>query len=220
MARPIVLVLGGTGVFGRRIAANLAKRTELDLVIAGRDGASAAAYVRVLGAGRAASLAVDLDKGDAIPRLLAAKPAVIVDTAGPFQPRNLKLPRRCAERGIHYVDIADARSRVAEIASLDSLARVEHTAIVSGASTVPALSTAIVDELAPNPREVVAIDVGIAPASLPSQSNAEATFSSGGAKRVRVGITPSLTPRDRSASPRCSRLTSRLARIFTLSSAG
>lgn len=163
MARPLVLVLGGTGVFGRRIAANLAKRKELDLVIAGRDGASAAAYVRVLGAERAASLAVDLNKADAVPRLLAAKPAVIVDTVGPFQARNLALPRRCAERGIHYVDIADGRARVAEIASLDSAARVEHAAIVSGASTVPALSTAIVDELAPNPREVVAIDVGIAP---------------------------------------------------------
>ncbi len=163
MARPLVLVLGGTGVFGRRIAANLAKRQELDLVIAGRDGASAAAYVRVLGADRAASLAVDLTKADAVPRLLAAKPTVIVDTVGPFQSRNLALPRRCAERGIHYVDIADGRARVAEIASLDSVARVEHAAIVSGASTAPALSTAIVDELAPNPREVVAIDVGIVP---------------------------------------------------------
>jgi saccharopine dehydrogenase-like NADP-dependent oxidoreductase len=36
MARPLVLVLGGTGVIGRRIAANLAKREELDLVIAAR----------------------------------------------------------------------------------------------------------------------------------------------------------------------------------------
>jgi len=163
MARPLVLVLGGTGVFGRRIAANLAKRKELDLVIAARDGASAAAYVRVLGPDRAASLVVDIAKADAVPRLLAAKPAVIVDTVGPFQGRNLALPRRCAERGIHYVDIADGRARVAEIASLDATARLEHAAIVSGASTLPALSTAIVDELAPNPREVVAIDVGITP---------------------------------------------------------
>jgi hypothetical protein len=163
MARPCVLILGGTGVFGRRIAQNLAKRAELDLVIAARDGGAAAALVRSLGAGRAAALAVDLGKADAIPRILAAKPAVIVDTAGPFQSRNLALPRRCAERGIHYVDTADARTRVAEIGSLDATARLEHAAIVSGASTVPALTTAIVDELAPNPREVVAIDVGITP---------------------------------------------------------
>jgi Saccharopine dehydrogenase NADP binding domain len=163
MARPCVLVLGGTGVFGHRIAANLAKRPELDLVIAARDGAAAAALVRTLGAGRTASLAVDIGKADAVPRLLAAKPTVIVDTVGPFQTRNLALPRRCAERGIHYVDIADARSRVADIASLDAAARLEHAAIVSGASTVPAITTAIVDELAPNPREVVSIDVGITP---------------------------------------------------------
>jgi hypothetical protein len=163
MGRPLVLVLGGTGVFGRRIAANLAKREELDLVIAARDGAAAATLVRTLGAGRAASLAVDLGKADAVQRLLAAKPAVIVDTAGPFQARNLALPRRCAERGIHYVDVADGRERVAGISALDATARVEHAAIVSGASTVPALTTAIVDELAPNPREVVGIDVGITP---------------------------------------------------------
>jgi hypothetical protein len=164
MARPLVLILGGAGVFGRRIAANLAKRTELDLVIAGRNGPEAAALVRTLGAGRAASLAVDLAKTDAIPRVLGAKPTVVVDTVGPFQSRNLALPRRCAERGIHYVDIADARARVTEIAALDATARVEHAAVVSGASTLPALTTAIVDELAPNAEDVAAIDVGITPA--------------------------------------------------------
>lgn len=163
MARPLVLILGGTGVFGRRIAANLARREELDLIVAARDGAAAAAFVRALGANRAASLEVDLAKADAVQRLLQAKPAVIVDTVGPFQSRNLALPRRCAERGIHYVDIADSRARVVEIASLDAAARLEHTAIVSGASTVPAFTTAIVDDLAKNPQEVVAVEVGITP---------------------------------------------------------
>ena len=92
-------------------------------------------------------------------------PVILVDTLGPFQVRNLALPRRCAERGIHYIDIADASTRVVDIASLDAVARVEHAAIISGASTVPALTTAVVDELVPNAREVVAIDVGITPVS-------------------------------------------------------
>lgn len=163
MARPVVLVLGGTGVSGRRIAASLAKRAELDLVVAARDAGAAAALARTLGVDRTASLAVDLADAGAIPKIMAAKPAVIVDAAGPFQSRNLALPRRCAERGVHYVDIADGRTRVAEIATLDAAARLENVAIVSGASTVPALTTAIVDELAPNTREIVAIDVGITP---------------------------------------------------------
>ena len=163
MARPIVLILGGYGVFGRRIAANLARREELEVVIAGRDGAAAAALVRTLGAGRARALTVDMSQPAAISTLLAAKPAVIVDTFGPFQTRNLALPRRCAERSVHYVDISDARARITDIVSLDAAARVEHAAIVSGASAVPAISTAIVDELAPKPHEVVSIDVGISP---------------------------------------------------------
>jgi hypothetical protein len=163
VARPIVLVLGGYGVFGRRIAASLAKRNEIDVIVAGRDGAAAATLARSLGVGRVHSLAVDMSRPDAIPRLVAARPAAIVDALGPFQTRNLALPRRCAERGIHYVDISDARSRVVEIASLDAPARLEHAAIVSGASTVPAFTTAIVDELAPNAREVVSIEVGITP---------------------------------------------------------
>ena len=163
MARPIVLILGGYGVFGRRIAANLVRREELDVIVAGRDAAAAATLVKTLGAGRARSLVVDMAQPAAISTLLAAKPAVIVDTFGPFQTRNLALPRRCAERGVHYVDISDARARVTEIAALDAAARLEHAAIVSGASAVPAISTAIVDELAPNPREVISIDVGISP---------------------------------------------------------
>lgn len=163
MARPLVLVLGGTGVFGRRIAANLAKRPELDLVVAARDGGAAAALARTLGVGRTASLAVDLANAGAIPRILAAKPAVVVDAAGPFQSRNLALPRRCAETGVHYVDIADSRARVYEIGTLNAAARMENATVVSGTSTVPALTTAIVDDLAPNPKEVVSIDVGITP---------------------------------------------------------
>ena len=163
MARPVVLVLGGYGVFGRRIATNLSRHEELDLVIAGRRPDAAATFVRSLGASRARSLTVDLGRPDAISTLLAAKPAILVDTLGPFQARNLALPRRCAERGVHYIDIADARERVVDIASLDAAARVEHVTVISGASTVPALTTAVVDELVPNAREVVAIDVGITP---------------------------------------------------------
>jgi hypothetical protein len=175
VARPTVLILGGYGVFGRRIAANLARREEIDVVIAGRNPGAAATLARALGVARVRSLAVDLSQPAALTTILAARPVVIVDTLGPFQARNLALPRRCAERGIHYVDIADARARVSDIASLNAAARVEHAAIVSGASTVPAFTTAIVDELAPNPREVVAIDVGITPGHVAPRGLATAT---------------------------------------------
>jgi len=160
---PVVLILGGYGVFGRRIAANLARTGAIDVIVAGRNAVAAGNTVRVIGADRARLLAVNMSRPAAITQIIAQKPAIVVDALGPFQTRNLALPRTCAERGIHYVDIADARARAVEIASLDSAARLENVAIISGASTLPAFTTAIVDELAPNPREVVAIDVGISP---------------------------------------------------------
>jgi hypothetical protein len=52
---------------------------------------------------------------------------------------------------------------VAGIASLDALARASDVAVISGASTVPATSTAIVDDLAADRAQVLEIDVGISP---------------------------------------------------------
>lgn len=175
MARPLVVVLGGYGVFGRRIVANLARHADIDVVIAGRNAAAATELAASFRRERIRPLTVDFAQPNAIAALLAARPTVVVDTLGPFQSRNLALPRRCAENGVHYVDIADARERVAGIAALDAIARVEHAAIISGASTVPAFTTAVVDALAPNPREVVAIDVGISPGHRAPRGLATAT---------------------------------------------
>ena len=147
MARPVVLLLGGYGVFGGRIAANLARHAEIELVVSGRNR----------------PLAIDLDHPDAFTRILAARPTIVVDTVGPFQSRDLAIPRHCAMHGVHYVDIADARERVSSISVLDEIARANDAAIISGASTVPAFSTAIVDELAPDAAEVIEIEVGITP---------------------------------------------------------
>jgi len=147
MTRPVVLILGGQGVFGRRIAANLTRHPEIEIVIGGRHG----------------PLKVDVSLPGAIAAVQSVRPAVVVDTVGPFQNRTPALAQRCALHGIHYVDIADARERVAGIVALDVLARSHDVAIISGASTVPALSTAIVDELAPRRDEIVEIEVGITP---------------------------------------------------------
>ena len=161
MSRPCVAVLGGYGVFGRRIAASLARDPDLDIIIAGRDPVAAKALARQWANTR--TFSVDATLPDEIGRLFAEEPAIVIDTIGPFQSRDLSLARRCIEAGIHYVDIADSRERVAAIGELDSAARTAGVIVVSGASTVPAISTAIVDDLAPFPDSVFEIDVGITP---------------------------------------------------------
>lgn len=154
-----VLVLGGQGVFGSRIVRQLARDPAIEVTVASRH---ARTHATPDGA-RVAGLAVDVSAPGGIDRLLEAWPAVLVDTVGPFHSRDRTLPQRCAEAGIHYIDIADDRARVAGIVELDALAREKDVLIVSGASTVPAISTAMVEALVPEPGEIVGIDVGISP---------------------------------------------------------
>jgi hypothetical protein len=163
MSNPVVLVLGGYGVFGSRIVKSLAQHPELGLIVAGRNLAAATAFASTIVSGNCRPMAVDASYPGDLASVVAMRPTIVVDTVGPFQGRDTEFVRRCAESGIHYVDIADARSRVAGIASLDAIARANDAAVISGASTVPAITTAFVDDLAPAGSQVVGIDVGISP---------------------------------------------------------
>jgi hypothetical protein len=163
MSSPVVLVLGGYGVFGSRIVRSLAQHPELEVVVAGRNLAAATAFSETVASGRCRPMAVDVSYPGDLASVVATRPTAVIDTVGPFQGRDTDLARRCAENGIHYVDIADARTRVAGITTLDSIAREHDAAIISGASTVPATSTAMVDDLVPDRSQVLAIDVGISP---------------------------------------------------------
>ena len=161
MAR--VVVLGGYGVFGSRIVRSLARHAELEVMVAGRSGRAAARFCAELGAPRVSPAAVDCRAADGLERLLALHPTVVIDAVGPFHQRSHVLPRGCAAAGIHCVDIADNRRHVGAIGELHSLARDSDALIVSGASTVPALSTAVVDELSRGLSRLLSIDVGISP---------------------------------------------------------
>jgi hypothetical protein len=150
------LILGAFGTFGRLITNALAQTTDLPIIAAGRR-----------------LLAQDLRRGI---RLLAIDslglsaavlkklgPAVLIDTVGPFQTRDRKLAATCISLGIHYLDLADGREFVGNISALDAAAKQNNVLVVSGASTVPALSSAVIADLATAFSEVEEIDIGIAP---------------------------------------------------------
>lgn len=73
----------------------------------------------------------------------------VVNAAGPFQGRDYTVAETCAGLGIHYVDLSDARAYVDGITRLQRRAQQKECLIVSGAGSVPAVSTALVDMLAP-----------------------------------------------------------------------
>jgi hypothetical protein len=164
--RPI-LIVGGYGTFGSRAAERLALSCSAGLIIAGRDlrkaEACAAALARSTGATITAA-AIDAAAPDhATIRALA--PAVVLNASGPFQAQDYTLARAAIAAGAHYVDLADARAFVTGITALDDDARRADVLVVSGASSVPALSSAVVDAYLPRFSRLDAIDIGISPAN-------------------------------------------------------
>ncbi|HVH78404.1 MAG TPA: saccharopine dehydrogenase NADP-binding domain-containing protein [Stellaceae bacterium] len=159
-SRP-VLVIGGAGAFGGRLVDGLLATTDLEVVVAGRDLANAETKARPSG-GRAR--AVRLDAATVTAEALAATGAfVVVDAAGPFQGASYRLARAAIGAGLHYIDLADARDFVAGFGALDDAARAAGVTALTGASSTPALSHAVLDELTAGWQRIDAIEIAISP---------------------------------------------------------
>src|SRR5262245_47893147 len=118
-----VLIIGGYGNFGSFIARRLARETDLQLIIAGRNLAQAEQLAQQLSAANPA-LASALDiNGNLRAALQALAPHVVIHTSGPFQSQSYDVALACIRQQCHYIDLADARAFVAGINALDEQAR-------------------------------------------------------------------------------------------------
>ena len=159
-----VLVLGGYGNFGARISRALSSEPGISLLIGGRDAQRAAALARELGQA-AQGLQVDIAAPGLAELLRAQRVELLIHMAGPFQGLDYTVARAAAAAGAHYIDLADGRRFVCDFAAaLDADFRAAGRLAISGASTVPALSSAVVDTLCPGWRQIAQIDICIAPA--------------------------------------------------------
>jgi len=158
------LVLGGYGNFGARICRALAGDPAIRLVVAGRDARRAAAFVQTL-AGDAEALGLDAGAPDLAQRLRDARADLVIHTAGPFQQQGYAVAEAAAAAGAHYIDLADGRRFVCDMpAAMDAPFRAARRTAITGASTVPALSSAVVDHLCSGWQRIHSIDLCIAPA--------------------------------------------------------
>ncbi len=137
-----VVIIGGYGNFGSFIARRLSRDPDLEVVVAGRSLEKAERLAAALG--RAVGARIDVNDG-LTAALRAIGPSVVIHTSGPFQTQGYDVARACIETGCHYVDLADGRAFVSGISSLDAAAQQRGVAVVSGASSVPCLTAALVD---------------------------------------------------------------------------
>jgi len=160
-----IVLVGASGVFGRRLAAMVARWPDVVLVLAARDLVRLQALATDLAKARpTAKIEVArLDRLD--PRDLAALGAwAVVDAAGPFQGQDHAFPRAVLAAGAHYVDLADARDFVAGFeAALDGRARAARRWAITGASSTPALSHAALDVLTAGWTRIDRIEAAISP---------------------------------------------------------
>jgi hypothetical protein len=92
------------------------------------------------------------------------KPDIVIHTSGPFQDQGYEVAEACIRNGVHYLDLADGRDFVADIVCLDEVAQAADVLVVSGASTVPGLTSAVLSKYAHEFEALDAIDSGIATA--------------------------------------------------------
>lgn len=156
-----ILILGGYGNFGKRIAAALCRK-RLPVIIAGRRLDRAEALARALPAGLATAVRCDVTQplDDLLQEL---RPGVVVNTCGPFQARDYAVAQACIRTRTHYVDLADGRAFVTGVAALDAEAAEADVAVIAGASTVPGLSSAVLEKYAPEFAIIDSLVYGISP---------------------------------------------------------
>ncbi|TLU65694.1 saccharopine dehydrogenase [Thalassotalea litorea] len=161
-----VVILGGYGNFGKRICEALIDLDAVTIHIAGRNIEKAEALKNQLQAQANAIIKttqLDINHAQFAERLTALSPYLVIHTGGPFQGQDYRVPKACIEASAHYIDLADDRRFVCDIKTLNTQARDKDVLLVSGASSVPGLSSAVIDNYREQFNSISTIDIAIAP---------------------------------------------------------
>ena len=161
-----LLIVGGYGTFGGRIAQLLQDTPKLTLIVAGRSIAKAQQFCTTL-SGRAEIEPAFFDRDENLTlQLESLKPDIVVDASGPFQHYGdspYRLVEAAINCGIHYLDLADASGFVNGISVFDGGARAARVFVISGLSSFPVLTCAVARQLAIDMQNVTSVSGGIAP---------------------------------------------------------
>ncbi|QHF02671.1 KR domain-containing protein [Pseudomonas asturiensis] len=163
-----VLVIGGYGNFGSLICDHLVTMPMVELVISGRDSrklAQKVAELQTLGGKVCESWCGDAMKEGTATELRAMGIQLVIHTAGPFQQQSYAIARHCIEAGVNYCDLSDCRAFVTGVSTLDAAAREAGVSVLSGCSSVPTLSAAIIDQHRERFLRIDSIEHGISSAA-------------------------------------------------------
>jgi Domain of unknown function (DUF4166) len=161
-----ILLLGATGVFGRRLANNLARVANISIILASRHMNKAMELMHELQINHPYTdfKCVTVERATLLGILAQLKPWLVIDASGPFQGLNYAVPKQSLAAGCHFIDLADARDYLHGFsAALESQAKSQKLVALAGVSSSPALSSAVVAELTEGWQRIDTIDIAITP---------------------------------------------------------
>lgn len=152
-----ILIIGGYGNFGSFITKRLSQYNNIQVIVAGRSLEKAQALANDVGA-EAVRIDINHNFSDALTKI---QPDIVIHTSGPFQAQGYDVAKACINQGCHYIDLADGREFVENITTLDKEAKKKGVLVISGASSVPCLTSALVDHYKPQFDTLESLDYGI-----------------------------------------------------------
>jgi hypothetical protein len=162
-----VLVLGGAGVFGSRIARLIAGDPTIEVIIGGRNLARAEKMAMLLQVqvpgSKVSAHKIDRDDDEFYAELRQMRPGLVINAAGPFRGQDLTVAQTSLACAAHYLDLADDRDFVDRFRRLNKTAVEADRVALTGVSSVPAISSTVVAALAEGLVRVAEIRIGITP---------------------------------------------------------
>jgi saccharopine dehydrogenase-like NADP-dependent oxidoreductase len=137
-----VLILGGSGRIGSKVATDLIAHTSSHVTIAGRNLTTGAEVSQQLG-DRVQFVAIDLTNvaqlQDAISRA-----DLVIHCAGPFHYRDAGVLKLCIEQGVNYVDVSDHPSFTRKALAYKAAAESAGITAVINTGIFPGISNSMV----------------------------------------------------------------------------
>ncbi|HEY9845702.1 MAG TPA: saccharopine dehydrogenase NADP-binding domain-containing protein [Candidatus Caenarcaniphilales bacterium] len=137
-----VLILGGSGRIGRRIAADLVTHTQVPILIAGRNRQLGTQVAEQLGP-KVRFLSLELGDQANLTAAIAAA-SLVIHCAGPFHYQDASVLQTCIQEGANYLDVSDHRSFTAKSLACQSAAQAAGITAVINAGIFPGISNSMV----------------------------------------------------------------------------
>lgn len=140
-------------------------------MVAGRSASAASAFCQRLQGdfGKPVEcLQLDVLTTPLHPVFIQHRPDIVINASGPFQDQlgenHYSVARACISARCHYIDLSDSRQFVVDFSPvLNADAKAAGVMLVTGASTVPGLTSTVIDAFLPDFSKLSHVEYGISP---------------------------------------------------------